>query len=98
MSEINPGDIGPLDERTKRSLRPGAIAVGAGFVLILAGGLTAFVAPGLFAAVGGWITLAVLCLVLAVTATVLGTRRMREGNLSAEEFDRLHGAGDQDTN
>ncbi|MBL0885437.1 hypothetical protein [Myceligenerans indicum] len=96
MSDTDPRDIGPLDEGTKRILRPGAIAIGVGFALILAGGLSSFVAPALFAAVGGWITLTILCLVLAVGATLIASRRMKEGNLSAEEFDRLHGGDSRD--
>lgn len=48
-----------------------------GFVLIVAGGLTARFAPDLFASLGGWVTVAVVAVLMVVLGSLSFVRGMR---------------------
>lgn len=70
-------DIGPLDERAKSTLRPVLVAFVVTLVLAGAGVLLSILAPDVFAAVGGWVTVVVLVFLTVVATSVTMLRRMQ---------------------
>lgn len=78
---INPEhrDIGPLDDRTRRTLRPAMVAFGVAALAVLAGALLGALAPEAFAAVGGWVTVVVVVVVAVVVGSLAIVRRMNAG-------------------
>ncbi|MCK0118056.1 hypothetical protein BCE75_102440 [Isoptericola sp. CG 20/1183] len=79
------------DARAGQAMRPASYALGAAVVICVLGVVANVAAPSAFAAVGGWVTVVVVLLLVSVWAGLSMVRRTNQ-NVARMEDDSSTGA------
>lgn len=84
---VNPEhrNIGPLNEHEKHTIRPALFTYGVGALVFLTGTILSSQAPGLFSALGGWVTVIVIAAVAVIAGSYTIVRRMNQRSSMPDE-------------